>query len=396
MGLSYWTARATPHNWGKVTMSSNGIHQIATVYTKGIWYSNDSGVTWYQSYAPDQSWNDISCQYSGQNVMAVENSSDVGGITGSVWLSSDYGVHWTKTTGTSGKPWYAFAMSGDSSVLAGVTYDGFVGIIWICTWNGWSMNLNFIDKFEDIYYCRAIALSNNGTVVAVAREGGYIYISTNSGTNWAAKASSLQWTGIAVSSDGTKMVATANGDQVYYSINTGSDWTSTAIGVTTWQNCAISADGTCMAAVPATNGQNCYVSYNSGTAWSGIGPGTSHIWVGVAISNPKNGYGNYITILDNTQYIWTTEPTDFTTTTTTTTTGAPTTTTTESPTTTTTTEEPVTTTTTTTTEAPTTTTTTTEAPVTTTAGPTTTPAPGPRHRIGPVKSVYNNTNGLPE
>lgn len=63
---------------------------------------------------------------------------------------------------------------------------------------------------------------------------------------------------------------------------------------------------------------------------------------------------------------------------------------------TTTTIEPTTTTTTTTTEAPTTTTTTTETPTTTTSSPTTTSAPGPRHRIGTVKSVYNNTNNLPE
>ena len=106
---------------------------------------------------------------------------------------------------------------------------------------------------------------------------GPIFISTNSGANWAlatgAPTNGL-WETVACSADGSKMIAAGGGGvgnlfPIYTSPDMGVTWVSNNAPVFNWQSVASSADGTRLVAAAELN-QVIYISTNSGVVWTKI------------------------------------------------------------------------------------------------------------------------------
>jgi photosystem II stability/assembly factor-like uncharacterized protein len=98
------------------------------------------------------------------------------------------------------------------------------------------------------------------------RDGGYIYTSTNKGTNLTARASSRNWKAVACSSDGSVMVA-ADGapGYLYLSTDSGVTWTAQTNGPSaTWSAVACTPDGTKI--VATVKGGQIYISSNTTTS----------------------------------------------------------------------------------------------------------------------------------
>jgi len=78
------------------------------------------------------------------------------------------------------------------------------------------------------------------------------------------KGDKMSWSSIATSADGTKLAAAVQGGYIYTSIDSGVTWTpSTAGGSQQWQSIASSADGTKLAAVVYSG-----FIYTSSDRWS--------------------------------------------------------------------------------------------------------------------------------
>jgi hypothetical protein len=188
------------------------------------------GQTWYQSGAAAEDWTSIASSSDGTKMVASSSAVSAG----NVWIS-----------GNSGQSWSGTSASGDASV--------------------W----------------QAVASSADGTkLYAAAGNGGSIFFSTNSGTAWAALASSAaSWTSIACSSDGTRLVGGTTSDALYTTLN--GVFTTTKATTAPVTSVASSANGTDL--VAGTAGGDLYVSLNAGTSWNP--EGTSQKWSGVACSS---------------------------------------------------------------------------------------------------------------
>ena len=80
----------------------------------------------------------------------------------------------------------------------------------------------------------SIASSADGTKLAAAGNYGYLYTSTDSGSNWAVSSTTTNgpepvrpWTGLAVSADASKLIAVANFNPVFISTDFGQSWYTT-------------------------------------------------------------------------------------------------------------------------------------------------------------------------
>jgi hypothetical protein len=139
-------------------------------------------------------------------------------------------------------------------------------------------------------YWTSIAASASGNIIAATINGGYIYVSTNSGVSWVSRASPQYWSDIAVSADGTRLAATVG------NINTTGDngyiWTSTDSGVSwgtqgnssgskQWVSIASSANGSNL--VAAVYNGYLYVSSDAGKTWPLVGINSLY-WTSVASS----------------------------------------------------------------------------------------------------------------
>jgi type II secretory pathway pseudopilin PulG len=145
-----------------------------------------------------------------------------------------------------------------------------------------------------------VASSSNGTNLAAAVNGGYIYTSTDSGATWTERTSagSRAWHSIASSSNGTKLAAAVNGGYIYTSTDSGATWTErTSAGSRSWQGkIASSGDGSVLVAAPSFGYP--YTSTDSGATWVERSTTGNNNWrdfsissdgtrvVGVAMSNP--------------------------------------------------------------------------------------------------------------
>jgi hypothetical protein len=155
-------------------------------------------------------------------------------------------------------------------------------------------------------YWESIAVSSDGTRLVAGSAIGGIWISSNSGTNWAQATDlpSADWISVASSSNGTTLVASA--DEVYIgassypggiwiSSNAGATWSQTSAPSAYWISVASSSDGSKLAAVVGNGGSTVgiWTSINSGTNWVQIAPPgldwastlSSSSWYSVAASS---------------------------------------------------------------------------------------------------------------
>ena len=174
---------------------------------------------------------------------------------------------WTEQSGSVSRSWVSIASSSDGTKLAAAVSGGYIytstdsGV----TWTERATSQNWI----------SITSSSDGTKLAAAttgggRDGGSIYTSTDSGANWTEQtgAGSRTWSSIASSSNGTKLAATVSGGSIYTSTDSGANWTEqTGAGSQTWVSITSSSDGTKLYAIRSTF---IHSSADSGVNWSSV------------------------------------------------------------------------------------------------------------------------------
>ena len=130
-------------------------------------------------------------------------------------------------------------------------------------------------------------------LVACAKNGGYIWTSTNRGDTWVQRtgAGSRSWISVASSANGVKLIAADQGGSVWTSGDSGVTWTERPdVGPSpqTWSCVAISANGTYAAAgagVPGVANGYIYWSDDSGATWTQTGAPQRNDWTSLTVSN---------------------------------------------------------------------------------------------------------------
>ena len=195
---------------------------------------------------------------------------------------------------------------GDVVRVSGIGAGGWLiaqnagqSILRTVAYTNWSLLTNWTqsEPIADPWY--SIASSSDGTKLAAAMRGGWIYTSTNAGSTWTvSSAPNKFWNSITSSSDGTKLAAVVTYGGIYTSTNAGATWTASSAPSEEWQSIASSSDGTKLAAVVIYDG--IYTSTNAGATWAASGA-PSEAWEFIASSSDGNklaavdGLGIYTT-----------------------------------------------------------------------------------------------------
>jgi photosystem II stability/assembly factor-like uncharacterized protein len=289
-----WTqTAATTNMWSSIACSADGMKLFVCAGSGGgtlfsgnpspIYASTNGGSTWAQTGAPSNYWASIASSADGTKLVAVVGTSS---RSGGIFTSTDGGLNWTSNNVTA-KPWRSVASSADGSKLVGVTFSG---QLYATTDSGTTWISNAAPNGA-----WAIACSADGTKLAAVpgNFGGYICTSTNSGASWTTNNSSpsRMWSSVASSSDGNVLAAVDGTGSpfghIFISTNSGVTWFSNNVPLLSWQNIAVSADGTKLIAagwfssgIPTGP---IYTSTDSGVTWvSNNVPNL--IWNGVACS----------------------------------------------------------------------------------------------------------------
>jgi photosystem II stability/assembly factor-like uncharacterized protein len=118
----------------------------------------------------------------------------------------------------------------------------------------------------------SLAASADGTRLAAVGSYGWLYLSSDAGSNWVSAVTApggpepeRPWTAVASSADGTQVVAVANFVPIFCSTNGGLNWTKTGPS-TLWSCVAASADGKVLLAGDYNDGF-LYLSGDHGIRW---------------------------------------------------------------------------------------------------------------------------------
>jgi len=169
------------------------------------------------------------------------------------------------------------------------------------TWSLWQSTQQTNSGSRD---WTSIDSSADGLKLAATVATGYIYTSTNGGTNWTQQTNSgsRDWKSIASSSDGVRLVAATVNGNIYTSADSGVNWTArTNAGSHAWADVDSSADGMkLIAAVTGASGadRRVYTSNDAGATWTLMTYLVADNWKTVAIS----GDGSAIVAASSTGY----------------------------------------------------------------------------------------------
>jgi photosystem II stability/assembly factor-like uncharacterized protein len=170
--------------------------------------------------------------------------------------------------------WNSIAISDDGTKQTAVITGDY---IYVSTDSGNTWTAKATDSIRTWY---TVAMSSDGTKQTAIENGGQIYVSTDSGNTWDPKDSNREWYSVAMSSDGTKQTAVENGGQIYVSTDSGNTWDPKDSN-REWYSVAMSSDGTKQTAV--VNGGKIYVSTDSGNNWTEYQ--SNRFWTSVAMSS---------------------------------------------------------------------------------------------------------------
>jgi photosystem II stability/assembly factor-like uncharacterized protein len=134
----------------------------------------------------------------------------------------------------------------------------------------------------------SLAASADGAKLAAVGSYGWLYLSTNSGSNWTPAVTAPQtpeperpWTSVASSANGDVLVAVANFVPIFCSTNGGMSWNQSGpAGL--WSGAAASADGNLLIAADHNDGF-IYLSKDRGITWVPSGA-PKHRWRSVCAS----------------------------------------------------------------------------------------------------------------
>ncbi|MDD5454400.1 MAG: hypothetical protein PHW62_02730, partial [Candidatus Ratteibacteria bacterium] len=189
-----------------VAMSSTGQYQAAvsgdpfTGITGPIYVSSDYGDTWV-AQEDWRLWSSVTISSTGQYQTALEYG-------GQIHISSDFGNTWAAIDNW--QMWTSVAISSTGQYQTAVTDSGSV-FISIDYGNSWEI------KEETWDFLWAVAMSSTGQYQTTVGWSGSVHISSDFGNTWAAIDNWQMWTSVAISSTGQYQTAVAYEGQIYTS-----------------------------------------------------------------------------------------------------------------------------------------------------------------------------------
>ena len=214
---AFWSraTNAPLANWNAIATSADGTKLAAVaINVQGIYTSTNSGVNWTRQtngLLPYLGFTYIASSADGSKLVAAVGTS----ANGSIFTSSNSGVNWDQATNAPLARWYSVASSADGNKLMACAY--FLGNVYLSTdagvtWTKTSLptnNWNSVAESAD--GTKMVALANSGSTVPGTGNGG-IYTSTDSGATWVSNnVPSGAWTCAAMSADGNEFIATIGG-----------------------------------------------------------------------------------------------------------------------------------------------------------------------------------------
>ena len=211
-GASWRGTTAPSANWNAIASSGDGTKLAAVAEdVSGVFTSTNSGVNWTRQtngLLPYLGFDYVASSADGSKLVAAAG----GTVNGPIFTSTNFGVNWTKATNAPLARWYSVASSADGNKLMACAY--FLGSVYLSTDAGvtWTKtglptnNWNSVAESAD--GTKMVALANSGSS-AFGTGGGGIYTSTNSGATWVFNnVPSGAWTCAAMSADGNVLIAT--------------------------------------------------------------------------------------------------------------------------------------------------------------------------------------------
>lgn len=223
-----WTITKTAWNLMSIACSADGHRWIAAARNQPIYLSTNGGVSWTTS-ASVRSWNTVCSSADGLTLAAAD-------VAGEVFISNDGGLNWTDRVVITSLVSIACSSDGTRLIAAGTGMEG--GPLYTSTDSGtnWTICATASNRLW-----QSVASSADGMRLIAAADR--IYTSSNGGSNWTARDTSRHWFRVASSADGMRLFAGVLNGNMYYSTNAGVTWVA-GDSIRDWWSLACSADGT--------------------------------------------------------------------------------------------------------------------------------------------------------
>ncbi len=184
---------------------------FAGVEGSGIFTSTNNGQSWVQSL---QYGNIYSLTANSNAVFAANCIGYLPNISGEIKRSLNDGVSWTTTGFTD--LWVRAIAANGNNIYAGTTFATGGGYLYISTNNG--TNWNPVSIGSGVF---SLAIEGNTIYAGTYYQG--VYRSTNNGLNWNQTSLNNQYV-VSLSCSGNNIYAGTYYDGIYCSTNNGSSW----------------------------------------------------------------------------------------------------------------------------------------------------------------------------
>lgn len=223
------------------SISADGRVMLAGAAGTFLQVSNDYGATWVNGLSgAASSLNSQSVAPDGIHAAVAED-------IGYAWTSANSGTLFTKRDTSGYRRWYNIFTSGDGTrIVAGAGATGSIYVLVTSNDSGanWTQSTTMTMQ-STLPMVTASGNANTGTI-AVARNGGSVFVSNDSGATWSEKTAigTGAWKNITASADGTKIAVAKDGGSIFTSSDSGATWTEqTSAGSGTWRSIRITAAG---------------------------------------------------------------------------------------------------------------------------------------------------------
>lgn len=228
---NWWTSVDVSNNGQVMVAASDWGIEIGTGATDGkIFISENGGSTWADISPVDtDNWEQIVVSGDGSKIAAIENG------VGEIHVTENGGDSWT-TVDIADDVWnlksIAISDDGDKMLVGGENQD-YETKEFITSNNGTDWTDVSPNPSGGVYWSRA-AMSATGDKIAVATVGwedgsvGNVFVSENNGADWTdvtPDMSSPDLTSIAMSDDGSSLAVLHESDGMFQSSNLGDSWT---------------------------------------------------------------------------------------------------------------------------------------------------------------------------
>lgn len=277
-----------------IAVSADGRHVTVGGYTGTVSVSNDFGLT-YVSKGPSGAPRTVSMSSDGSFQMIVGGGGN-GGVDGVIYTTTDYWDTWTQHI-TGIDSWFTGAMSLDGNVLiaVGVSTAVYMSIDRGATW---FQNTQFTSS-ENI---NKFALSQDGTVIVALRVNSPIYVSNDKGVTFIDREFIRPYQSVALSLTGEKIGTVVNGGGIIQSNNFGDTWRikrlifSESYNSKPWVTTSMSRNGKFIVACASFD--KMYLSKDYGKSFIQV-EGDRQEWTSSAISDDGQKIVGLYTVIDN-------------------------------------------------------------------------------------------------